>query len=477
MSLKVYDTFKQKKVAFEPVTPGKAGIYFCGMTVQDRPHVGHMLAFVSGDMVRRYLEYLGFDVTYVQNFTDIDDKIIDKAADEGVDYTEVAKRNIDAYFKAANALNVKPASVYPYATQHIGEIIELIKRLEENGHAYKAGSDVYFRVRTMSDYGKLSRRNVDDLMSGARIEVGEHKEDALDFALWKGSEPPEPGWDSPWGRGRPGWHIECSAMAMKYLGETFDFHGGGEDLIFPHHENEIAQSEGATGKQFARYWLHNGLLNLRGEKMSKSTGHFFAMEDILEEYDGAVVRFYLLSTHFRSQSEFSRERLEEARKGSERVVNACASISEHLRRIGDNPGVSTPAGTELREAAAKASERFLAAMDDDFNSAGAIGQLFDFIKSYNVLLDETGPALSQDRGALEVARETIERFDTILGLFRDGFPTGVDEVPAEILALLEERQNARKNKDFQRADELRDAILDAGYLIEDTPQGARIRKK
>jgi cysteinyl-tRNA synthetase len=477
MVLKVYDTFKQKKIDFEPVTAGKAGIYFCGMTVQDKPHMGHMLAFVSGDMVRRYLEYSGYEVTYVQNFTDIDDKIIDKAAEEGLEYTAVAKRNIDAYFEAADALNIKPASVYPYATKHIQEIIDIIQRLEEKGYAYKAGGDVYFRVRTMKDYGKLSRRNIDDLKSGARIEVGEEKEDPLDFALWKGSQPPEPGWDSPWGRGRPGWHIECSAMSMKYLGETFDFHGGGEDLIFPHHENEIAQSEGATGKPFANFWLHNGLLNLRGEKMSKSTGHFFAMEDILSEYPGEVVRFYLLSTHFRSQSEFSRDRLEESRRGYERLTNACASISEYLDRIGDKPGVSTPSGAKLEEAANSAREKFVAAMDDDFNSAGAIGQLFDLVKSYNVLLDESGPALTQDREALSAAKATIEEFDAILGLFRGGFPAGVEEVPAEITAKLEERQNARKNKDFQRADELRDEIIAAGYTIEDTPQGPRVRKK
>jgi len=477
MALKVYDTFKQRKVPFEPITPGKAGVYFCGMTVQDRPHVGHMLAFVSGDMVRRYLEYLGYDVTYVQNFTDIDDKIIVKAQEEGVEYTDVATRNIDAYHASAAALNIKPATVYPYATAHIAEIIDMIKLLEEKGHAYQAGSDVYFRVRTMEAYGKLSRRNVDDLISGARIEIGEEKEDALDFALWKGSPLPEPGWDSPWGRGRPGWHIECSAMSMKYLGETFDFHGGGEDLIFPHHENEIAQSEGATGKPFANFWLHNGLLNLRGEKMSKSTGHFFAMEDILKEYEGVVVRFYLLSTHFRSQSEFSRERLEESKKGYERLTNACETISQHLQRIGGTPGVSTPAGDQLKEAAENAREKFLAAMDDDFNSAGAIGQLFDLIKTYNILLDEHGPTLAQDREALEAVRRVLEEFDSILGLFRDGFPRGVEEVPAEILSLLEERQNARKNKEFQRADQLRDSIIDAGYLIEDTPQGARVRKK
>jgi len=477
MTLRVYDTLRQKKTEFTPVTAGKVGIYFCGMTVQDKPHMGHMLAFVAGDMIRRYLEYRDYDVVYVQNFTDIDDKIIAKAAEEGIEYSQVSERNINAYFEAADALNIKRASIYPRATEHIPEILGLIRKLEEKGHAYKAGKDVYFRVRTMPDYGKLSKRKVDDLKSGARIEVGEEKEDPLDFALWKGSDAPEPGWESPWGRGRPGWHIECSAMSMKYLGETFDFHGGGEDLIFPHHENELAQSEGATGRPFVNYWLHNGLLNLRGEKMSKSTGHFFAMTDVLREFPGDVVRFYLLSTHFRSQAEYSRERLEESRRGLERLTNACVSISENLSRLGDLPGVSTAAGRKLVEAAESAHDGFLAAMDDDFNSAGAIGQTFELVKSYNVLLDTYGAALTQDRKALESAKKVLEEFDTILGLFRGGFPTASEEAPAEIVTLAEERQKARKNKDFKKADELRDRILDAGYTIEDTPQGPRIRRK
>ncbi|UCG50640.1 MAG: cysteine--tRNA ligase, partial [Candidatus Latescibacterota bacterium] len=350
MSLRVYDTQRAKKLEFQPVHEGKVGVYFCGMTVQDKPHMGHMLAFVAGDMIRRYLEYKGYDVTFIQNFTDIDDKIIDKANEEGVDYTEVAERNIKAYFDAANALHIRPATLYPKATEHIQEIIDLIATLVEKGHAYEAGGDVYFRVRTFDDYGKLSKRKVDDLMAGARIAVGEHKDDPLDFALWKGAKPDEPWWDSPWGRGRPGWHIECSAMSMKYLGETLDFHGGGEDLIFPHHENELAQSEAATGHPFVHFWLHNGLLNLKGEKMSKSTGHFFAMEDVLGEFSGEVVRFYLLSAHFRKPSEYSRERLEEAKRGYERLRLACLSIDDHLQRLGEAPGVSSAAGKTLRKA-------------------------------------------------------------------------------------------------------------------------------
>jgi cysteinyl-tRNA synthetase len=476
MTLKVYDTLKQKRTEFEPVHEGKVGMYFCGMTVQDRPHMGHMLAFVSGDMGRRYLEYLGYEVTYIQNFTDIDDKIIVKATEEGVDYREVAERNIRAYFDVADKLNIKPATVYPYATKHIDEILSLIATLVEKGHAYPAGGDVYFRVRTMKDYGKLSKRNVDDMKSGARIEVGEKKEDPLDFALWKGSEEPEPGWDSPWGRGRPGWHIECSAMSMKYLGETLDFHGGGEDLIFPHHENEIAQSECATGRPFVQHWLHNGLLNLKGEKMSKSTGHFFAMEDVLQEFSGEVVRFYLLTTHFRSQTEFSRERLDDARKGFERLTNACRSVSEHIERLGDAPGVSTPAGAKLAAAARAARERFLSAMDDDFNSAGAIGQIFELVKTYNVLSDEAGPGVSRSREALEEVRKAIEEFDRILGLFHDGFPRAGEEIPDAVRRLVDERQQARQDRDFAKADALRARIADEGFVLEDTPGGVRVRR-
>jgi cysteinyl-tRNA synthetase len=477
MSLKVYDTLRAGKFEFVPLHGNKVGIYFCGMTVQDKPHMGHMLAFVAGDMIRRYLEFSEYDVTYIQNFTDIDDKIIEKANQEGCSYTDVAERNITAFFKSADALNIKRASLYPRATEHIGEIIEMIGKLEAKGYAYAAGGDVYFRVRTFKDYGKLSKRKPDDLKSGARIAVGEAKEDPLDFALWKGAKEGEPGWDSPWGRGRPGWHIECSAMSMKYLGTTLDFHGGGEDLIFPHHENELAQSEGATGEEFVRFWLHNGLLNLSGEKMSKSTGHFFAMEDVLGEYPGDVVRFYLLSTHFRSQSEFSRERLAEARRGLERLTLACRSVSERLDRLGNLPGVSSPAGDKLREAVSSAREKFLQAMDDDFNSAGAIGVMFDLIRTYNKLADEQDGVVSRDRDALTAFKELIQEFDSILGLFVSGFPGASIDVPQDIQKMVDERQDARKSRNFKLADELRSKIDSAGYIIEDTPGGVRVRKK
>ena len=477
MSLKVYDTLRATKTEFKPLDENKVGIYFCGMTVQDRPHMGHMLAFACGDMIRRYLEYKGYDVTYVQNFTDIDDKIIDKANAEGIDYTEVARRNIDAYFEAAKELHIKPASFYPKATEHIKDILDLIQVLIDKGHAYPAVGDVYFRVRTFDAYGKLSKRKIDDLMSGARIAVGEKKEDPLDFALWKSSKEGEPGWDSPWGRGRPGWHIECSAMSMKYLGHTLDFHGGGEDLIFPHHENELAQSEAATGDEFVRYWLHNGLLNLEGEKMSKSTGHFFAMEDVLAEYEGAVVRFYLMSSHFRSQSEYSRARLEDAKKGYERLVLACRSVDEGLTKLGDSSGISSPAGNDLKEAVKKARKGFFAAMDDDFNSAGAIGAMFELIKTYYKLVDERGATLTQDRESLEALKSAILVFDEVLGLFPHGWPAAAEDIPQDVRDLAEARVEARKAKDFQKSDELRDAIAENGYLIEDRPDGYRLRKK
>ena len=477
MPLRVYDTLKQKKNDFVPVQPGKVGMYVCGMTVQDKPHMGHMLAFVSGDMIRRYLMYLGFDVNYIQNFTDIDDKIIDRANKEGVDYRVVVDRNIEAYHRIARELNIIPATQYPYATHHIPEIIAMVEQLIAKGHAYAVEGDVYFRVRTKADYGKLSKRDIDDLISGARVEVGEKKEDPLDFALWKASKPGEPYWDSPWGRGRPGWHIECSAMAVKILGETVDFHGGGEDLIFPHHENELAQSECATGKEFVRSWMHNGLLNLRGQKMSKSTGHFFGMEDVLKEFRGEVVRFYLLSTHFRSQMEYSRERLENAQKALERLENACRSLDERLSALGSAPSVSTAAGRKLVEAAKTARASFFEAMDDDFNSAGALGYLFELIKTYNVLMDEDEAAVSRSKEGLEAVWAALSEFDKVLGLFKDGLPRSQEMVPADIREMVAARDKAKKEKNFQHADEIRKNLLEAGYLLEDTPAGVRVRKR
>ena len=475
MTLKVYDTLKGTKEEFKPVTDGKVGIYFCGMTVQDRPHIGHMLAFVAGDMIRRYLAYKGYDVTYIQNFTDIDDKIIAKANEEGVDYKTVAERNIDEYFKFADVLNILPADVYPRATEHIGDIIALIRTLEERGLAYQSGNDVFFRVREFEGYGKLSKRKIDDLQSGTRIDVDEQKEDPIDFTLWKGAKEGEPFWDSPWGKGRPGWHIECSVMSMKYLGKTLDMHGGGLDLIFPHHENEIAQSEGATGKQFVNYWIHNGLLNLKGEKMSKSTGHFFSVEEVTDDFSGDVVRFYLLSTHFRSNTEFSHERLEEAKSGLERITNLCVYLDEKISMEEEGTG-STPATEKLQALITEVKRNFEEALDDDFNSGEAIGHLFRLVREANRVRSEDPDPLAKDRATLEQLRSAIEVFDSVLGLYREGLPKARIEVPDEVRALVEEREEARKGKDWAGADSLRNKILELGFAVEDRPEGPLLRR-
>lgn len=475
MTLMVYDTLRARKTEFKPLDQDRVGIYFCGMTVQDKPHIGHMLAFVAGDMIRRYLLYKGYKVIYVQNFTDIDDKIIAKAAEEGVDYTVVAERNIGEYFKYADELNIMPADIYPKATEHIDDIIALIERLEERGYAYDAGGDVYFRVRSFKDYGKLSKRRVDELQAGARIEVGEQKEDPLDFTLWKAAKEGEPAWDSPWGKGRPGWHIECSVMSMKYLGETLDMHGGGQDLVFPHHENEIAQSEAATGKPYVNYWMHNGLLNLRGEKMSKSTGHFFSIEDINREFPGEVIRFYLLSTHFRSRSEFSRERLQESAVGFERIRNICIFLDE-CRGSGEEEA-STPETTELRALVGEVQNDFLVGMDDDFNSAEAIGHIFRLVREVNRVRAADEAALRRDGETIGAVIDAFRMFDSILGLFKGGLPRAEHDVPAEVRRLVDEREEARRRKDWASADSLRERIEEMGFVLEDRPDGTALKPK
>ena len=478
MSLKVYDTMRRRKEEFEPLHDNKVGIYFCGMTVQDKPHIGHMLAFVSGDMIRRYLIFKGFEVTYLQNFTDVDDKIIERANEEGVDYTVIAERNIKEYFKYAEELNILPADIYPKATEHIDDIIGLVKRLVDKDYAYESGGDVYFRVRKFAEYGKLSGRKIDDLISGARIEVGELKEDPLDFTLWKGAKEGEPGWDSPWGNGRPGWHIECSAMSMKYLGDTLDMHGGGQDLVFPHHENEIAQSEAATGEPFVRFWMHNGLLNLSGEKMSKSTGHFFSIEEVNEEFSGEVIRFYLLSTHFRSRSEFSRERLQESQAGFERVRSLCIYLAERSRILAESGvNVSTPESEGLRGLVEEVKEDFLHAMDDDFNSAEAIGHLFRLVREVNRVRAEKEESFGEDGETIERILDAFRMFDTVLGLFKGGLPTAAYEIPADVKKLVEERETARREKDWPKADSLRNRIDGLGFVVEDRPEGPYIKPK
>ncbi|MFO7916100.1 MAG: cysteine--tRNA ligase [Candidatus Krumholzibacteriales bacterium] len=475
MALRVYNRFTGRKEEFKPLDDNRVGIYFCGITVQGEPHVGHMLAFVSADVIRRYLIFKGYDVTYVQNFTDVDDKIITRANEMGIEPAELAERNIESYFRASDLLNIKRADIYPRATEHVEDIINLIKTLEEKGFAYAAGGDVYYRVRKFGEYGKLSGRKIDDLMVGARIAEGENKEDPLDFTLWKSAKEGEPYWDSPWGRGRPGWHIECSAMSMKYLGKTLDMHGGGEDLVFPHHENEIAQSEAATGERFVNYWMHNGLLNLEGEKMSKSTSHFFSITDVNEEFSGEVIRFYLISTHFRSRSEFSRKRLEEAGAGLDRIRNMCVYLDEVAGAEGAGSAARSEELRRLEELAGETEKRFMEAMDDDFNSAEAIGHVFHLVREFNRVRSMPEADLASHPDTAEKILEVMGRFNTILGLFRDGLPAAEAEIPDEVMKLVRERDQARKDRDWEKADRLRDRVQELGYVIEDGPGGARVK--
>ena len=459
MALRIYDTRRRGKQPFAPARPGRVGIYVCGMTVQDRPHVGHMRAVVVHDTVRRYLEHLGFEVVFVTNFTDVDDKIIARAAEEGVSYQEVAQRNIDAYFRVADALGVRRATVYPRATEHIPEIQALIHRLIQAGYAYAAGGDVYYDVRRRADYGKLSGRDVDELRSGARIEPGEDKRDPLDFTLWKGAKPGEPAWDSPWGPGRPGWHIECSAMAMKHLGETVDLHGGGQDLVFPHHENEIAQSEAATGSDFVNFWMHNGMVNLGGQKMSKSEKRFFLMEDLLRTIPPEEIRFFLLATHYRSPIEFSEERLAEAHTAFER-------LRQPVERFGGF--AEGPAEPPADPALVAARDGFHEAMQDDYNTARAMGHLFDLARAVN-RLGEAGDAPGAQAGA-----RLLRELGGLLGLLEQG--PREQEWPADVLQLVAEREEARKRKDWGRSDALRADLLARGALVEDSPAGPRLKR-
>jgi cysteinyl-tRNA synthetase len=463
VALRIYDTLTREKREFEPVTPGRVTMYVCGMTVQNKPHVGHIRASLSGEVMRRYLEHLGYEVAYAYNFTDVDDKIIEKAKAEGVDYVSVSERNIEAYLRFADLHNIKRATHYPRATRHIQEIFDLIGALIEKGHAYAAGGDVYFDVRSKSDYGKLSGRRVDELREGYRIEPGEAKRDPLDFALWKGAKPGEPAWESPWGPGRPGWHIECSAMSMKYLGEHFDIHGGGQDLIFPHHENEIAQSEAATGKPLANFWAQNGMVNLGGEKMSKSTGTLFYIEDIAAQVDPEVVRYYLLSTHYRSPIDFTLERLGEAAVAYQRL----RSPLERAQAWEVDPG--TTVGGELGAAVAEADRLFHEAMDDDFNTARAIGHLFDLSRAVNRGLDDGlgAPARAAARALLDLGG--------VLGLFWKA-PEG-EVWDADVTALAEARERARRSKDWREADRLRAQLLEKGVLVEDGPAGPRLKRR
>ncbi|WP_088552733.1 cysteine--tRNA ligase [Calderihabitans maritimus] len=484
--MKVYNTLTKRKEEFIPRRPPEVTMYVCGPTTYNFIHLGNARPLVVFDTIRRYLQYKGFKLTYVQNFTDIDDKIINRAREENIDALELASRFIQEYYRDADALNVRRADIHPKVSEHIPEIIAMIERLIEKGYAYVVEGNVYFSVRKFPDYGKLSGRSVEELMSGVRIEVDARKKDPLDFALWKAARPGEPAWDSPWGKGRPGWHIECSAMSLKYLGNGFDIHGGGNDLIFPHHENEIAQSEAYTGEvPFVRYWLHNGFITVNQEKMSKSSGNFFLVREVLEKYNPDVVRFYLLSTHYRSPLDFDEEKLNASKKGLERIKSCLSHIDEIL---GKQPGTSSTApeveqgSRKLLEFLSTTRTKFEQAMDDDFNTALAIAALFELCREVNSYINH--PEFEITSQTQEVLRQTKEIIITlgeeVLGILPDlakqkEKDTQQEEnITKDLLELiLEIRQDARRKKDWATADHIRDRLKELGVLVEDTPHGPR----
>ncbi len=462
--LTIYNTKTRKKEAFVPLREGRVSMYACGPTVYDFFHIGNARAFTVFDTVRRYLAYRGYQVTMVQNFTDIDDKMIRRANAEGITVQDLAERFIAEYKTDAAALGIAPADIHPRATHHIPEMIALIERLLDKGVAYVAEDGVYFSVEDYPAYGQLSGRNLSDMEAGARIDVDEKKKNPMDFALWKMEKPGEPAWDAPWGRGRPGWHIECSAMSMKYLGETIDIHTGATDLIFPHHENEMAQSEAATGCTFVRYWVHNGFINIDNVKMSKSEGNFFTVRDIVGQYNPEAVRLFLLSAHYRSPINFTRELVQSATAALQRLHNARDTYQSLAASAPERP--LSPADEAFMAALPKAREAFVTAMDDDFNTADALGAVYEFVREANRYLPAAPKACA--KAALALLGELC----SVLGLFY----RQQSDIPQEVLDMAEARQLARKARDFAEADRLRAAIAAAGFALEDTPQGPKLKK-
>jgi cysteinyl-tRNA synthetase len=464
----IYNTLTRKKEEFVPLKEGRVTIYTCGPTVYDYFHVGNARVFITFDMIRKYLQFKGYDVTFVQNFTDIDDKMIKRANEEGVSVKELGDRFIEEYFADAAALGIQRADFHPRATSHIDEIIKLIKTLEDKGYAYEVDGDVYYATRKFKEYGKLSHQHLDELEAGARIAPGEKKKDPMDFALWKAKKPNEPAWQSPWGEGRPGWHIECSAMSMKYLGETIDIHGGGPDLIFPHHENEIAQSEAATGKPFARFFMHVGYLNINNQKMSKSLGNFFTVRDILKDYNPEVLRFFMLSSHYRSPINFSRKMMDQAKSSMERFYNALYNM-EYLEEIADEKPLSQKEENYKNEQQ-RNKERFIQAMDDDFNTADAISALFDIVRAFNTDVNE-----DFSKQTICFTKDLLLSLGQVLGLFREfADKSMLDE---EIEQKIKERQEARQARNFELADKIRDELMKKGIVLEDTSTGVRWKRK
>lgn len=466
--MKLYNSLTRQKEEFKPIKPGEVKIYACGPTVYDFFHIGNARPFIVFDALRRYFEYCGYTVKFVQNFTDIDDKMIKRANEEGITVKELADRFIGEYEIDAKGLGIEEATVHPRATENIAEIIALVQKLIEEGYAYEVDGDVYYSTKKFDGYGKLSHQPLEDLEAGARISVDERKRDAMDFALWKAQKPGEPAWESPWGMGRPGWHIECSAMATKYLGETIDIHAGGKDLIFPHHENEIAQSEAASGKPFAHYWLHNGYINIDNVKMSKSKGNFFTVRDIVKEFDYEVIRFFMLSAHYRSPINFSRDLLAQAQTALERLYNCREKVEFFLENAVDG---GETADSALTEAVGRIKDEFRAAMDDDINTAGALAALFDLSRTINSALDA---AQQPSKQAAQLAHQTFMELASVLGVLQK---REEDTLDSEVEALIAQRTEARKNKDFAAADAIRDKLTQMGIILKDTPNGVTWSKK
>lgn len=478
--IRVYNTMTRDKSLFHPVTPGEVKIYVCGVTPYNHPHIGNARPAVTWDVIRRYLQYIGYKVTLIQNFTDVDDKIINKANAEGTTWKVISDRYIDAYFQVIDALHVRRADKYPRVSGHMDDIIAMVQTLIDKGHAYVLDNDVYYDISTFADYGELSGRNVEDMLAGARVQVNEGKRNPGDFAVWKGAKPGEPAWDSPWGPGRPGWHIECSAMSIHYLGKTFDFHGGGSDLIFPHHENEIAQSEGCTGCTFVHYWMHNGFITINQEKMSKSLNNFFLVKDVLEKYSGDALRFFLLSTHYRSPLDFSDDRLEEAETNMARLTDVIGRIRELAEKEGHE---ASEASAALSAAAEKAMKDFHDAMDDDFNTGLASSTVFDLAKAINIYYTAVqGGTAGIDSDAVALAMKNLKEIMDVLGILEGAWSRRRDAADdGDFLKLmqviLDIRQEARAGKQYAIADKIRDKLAEMDIVIEDTPSGARWKKR
>ena len=464
--MKLYNTLTRKKEEFVPVEEGKVKMYVCGPTVYNYIHIGNARPFIIFDTLRRYLEYRGYDVTYVQNFTDVDDKIIKRGHEEQISPEEVANKYIDEYFIDADGLGIKRANVHPRVTDNIQQIIDFVKELQDKGYAYEVNGDVYFDTKKFEGYGKLSKQNQDDLEAGARIEVNSQKRHPMDFVLWKAKKEGEPGWNSPWGEGRPGWHIECSVMSNRYLGETIDIHAGGQDLAFPHHENEIAQSEAKSGKPFSNYWIHNGYININNEKMSKSKGNFFTVRDIAAQYDLEIVRFFMLSAHYRNPVNFSDEMLNQAKAGLERLYNTKEKLEFTISNLQES--AMTEEEKSLVAELDGFRTKFIDAMEDDVNTADAISVIFELAKFTNSNVNE--------KSSSEFAKKCLDQFDELTSVLNIVNKKQDDMLDEEIENLIQKRVEAKKNKDFKLADDIRAELLEKGIILEDTRQGTKWKR-